>query len=354
MKTTFRRILAVLAALLLVASAGARAQEDVRFKGVTLRIGTWGAATRDTLRDYVATEVEKRGGKVEFVIGSPQDNLAKLIASRGGVPFDLYEFLGTMRPEIEGRGLLAKLNMANIPNARAVNMPPGELMVPTWLTQEMIIFNEEKLREAGVPPPRSLSDLKNPKLSGRVLIPDISSGGGIEAVGAFALTAGGDETRIGPGLALIREIPGLRFWKAGGEVITQFKSGDVWVAMAHAGWGVRTAKAGVPVKTVPPRIGRAEGLVKEGYIGVVKGSPNQAAAEFFIDTYLSARAQYEFATRVGVIPVVQEARDRLAADPVMKELLVLDGAKLAAMLRLDAQKIDLSKWNDEWNRAVAK
>jgi putative spermidine/putrescine transport system substrate-binding protein len=356
MKTLFGSL--CMAATLLagvISPAAAQTGEEARFKGVTLKIGTWGSATRDSLRDFVAAEIVKRGGTVEFVIGSPQDNLAKLIAARGQVPFDLYEFLGTMRPEIEGRGLLATLDMKNIPNARAVaSMQPNNLMVPTWITQEMIIYNPERFKEAGIPAPKSLADLRNPKLAGRIMIPDIASGGGIEAVGAFALTAGGDEANIGPGLKLIRELPGVRFWKAGGEVITQFKSGDIWVAMAHAGWAVRTAKAGVPVLTVPPQIGAKAGLIKDGYIGVVKGSRNQAAAEFFIDTYLSAQAQFQFAEKVGVVPVVAEARAKLAGDPVLRQLLVLDSAGIAGMARLDPAKIDLSRWNDEWNRAVAR
>jgi len=356
MKNLFGSV-CVAAALLAGATTAATAQtaEDSRFKGVTLKIGTWGSATRDSLRDFVAAEIVKRGGTVEFVIGSPQDNLAKLIAARGQVPFDLYEFLGTMRPEIEGRGLLAPLDMKNIPNARAVaSMQPNNLMVPTWITQEMIIYNPERFKEAGIPAPRSLADLRDPKLAGRIMIPDIASGGGIEAVGAFALTAGGDEANIGPGLTLIRELPGVRFWKAGGEVITQFRSGDIWVAMAHAGWAVRTAKAGVPVLTVPPQIGSKRGLIKDGYIGVVKGSRNQAAAEFFIDTYLSAQAQFQFAEKVGVVPVVAEARARLGGDPVLRQLLVLDAAGIEGMARLDPAKIDLSRWNDQWNRAVAR
>jgi putative spermidine/putrescine transport system substrate-binding protein len=333
----------------------AQAGEETRFAGVTLRVATWGGATRDALRDHVAVEIEKRGGKVEFVIGSPQDNLAKLIAARGQAPFDVYEFLGTMRPEIEARGLLAKLNMANIPTARGLpGVPAGDLMVPTWITQEMIIYNPDRFRENGIPVPVTLSDLRNPKLAGRIMIPDISSGGGIEMVGAFALTAGGDETNITPGLQMIRSLPDARFWKAGGEVVNQFKSGDIWVAMAHAGWALRSAKAGASVKTVPPRIGNATGLLKEGYVGVVKGSRQQAAAEFFIRTYLTEQAQYEFALKTAVVPVVAEARARMSSEPMLRELLVLDAARIQGMVRLNPAKIDLSKWNDEWNRTVTR
>jgi len=354
---TIRRVLGVMGAmavsLSLAGLASGQAPDPAQFKGVTLRVATWGGATRDSLRDYVASELEKRGAKVEFVIGSPQDNFAKLVAAHGQVPFDVVEFLGTMRPDVEGRHMLAKLDLAEIPNAKGL---PGttDQMVPTWITEEMIIYNKKAFADNGIPPPRSLMDFRNPKLAGRIMIPDLSSGGGIEALGAFALTAGGDESNIQPGLDLINSLPNVRFWKAGGEVVTQFKSGDIWVAVAHAGWALRTAKAGVPVATVPARLGKHEGMVKEGFIGVVKGSPNQKAAEFFINTYLSPEAQQKFALKVGVVPMVAAARTAMGQDPVLRELVILDPAKIDNMAHLDPAKVDLAKWDQEWSRSVAR
>jgi spermidine/putrescine-binding protein len=352
---TIRNLLGLVfvAGLSLCAPASAQSPDPAQFKGVTLRVATWGGATRDGLRDYVASELEKRGAKVEFVIGSPQDNFAKLVAAHGQVPFDVVEFLGTMRPDVEGRHLLARLDPADVPNAKGL---PGTTddMAPTWFTEEMIIYNKKAFADNGIPPPRSLADLKNPKLTGHVMIPDISSGGGIESLGAFALTSGGDETNVQPGLKLINEIPNLRFWKAGGAVITQFKSGDIWAAVAHAGWALRTAKAGVPVATVPARMGKHEGMVKEGFVGVVKGSPNQKAAAFFINTYLSPEAQQKFALKVGVVPIVPAARTAMAQDPLLRELVILDPARIDKMAHLDPAKIDLAKWDQEWSRSVAR
>ena len=155
----------ILKSMLLAASLAAmsvaapvEAAEETRFQGVTLRVGTWGGATRDGLRDYVASEIEKRGGKVEFVIGSPQDNFAKLIASRGRPAFDAFDFLGTMVPEIMGRDLLAKLNLKNIPNVKYLQADQyNDFMVATWHTQEVIIYNVDKFRELGIAPPESLT-----------------------------------------------------------------------------------------------------------------------------------------------------------------------------------------------------
>lgn len=339
-----------------IAHGGAKAQQEQRFDGVTLRVGTWGGTNRDALKEHAAVELEKRGGKVEFVIGSPQDNFAKIVAARGrDVPMDAFEILGSLLPEVAGRNLLAPLNHANLPNTKFIG--PDQVkptVVATWTTQEMIFYNWEKLQELKLEPPKSLRDLTNPAFAGRVMIPDISSGGGIEGVGAFALTAGGDETNIEPGLRLIREISGVKFWKAGVDVITQFKSGDIYVAVAHAGWAVRTAYAGVPIRTVPAQIGSHTGMIKEGWIGVVRGSKVQAAAEFYINTMLSTEVQYQMSVKTGTVAVNREALKRLGNVPVVKDLVILDPDRIKKMVKLDPAKINLSQWNDQWNRMITR
>jgi ABC-type Fe3+ transport system substrate-binding protein len=199
-------------------------------------------------------------------------------------------------------------------------------LVAIWTTQEMIVRNTAKLAEQNIPLPTSVADLADTRLMGRVMIPDISSGGGLEAVGAFALTAGGSETSIDPGLQLIHRIPDLRLWKAGGEVITAFKAGDIWIAEAHAGWAVRTVYAGVKVVSIPPKIGQHVGLIKEGWMGIVRTSRQQALAAFYIDAYLDAATQYEMTVKTGTVPVSPAARARLVDVPVVRDEMVLDPA----------------------------
>jgi hypothetical protein len=52
------------------------------------------------------------GAKLEFVIGSPQDNMAKVLAARdhGDPPMDAFEVLGTMVPQVLVLKLLADLD----------------------------------------------------------------------------------------------------------------------------------------------------------------------------------------------------------------------------------------------------
>jgi spermidine/putrescine-binding protein len=84
---------AILALVLSLSTPGAQGQAK-QFEGVTLRVATFGGPWRDDLAKNLSPKIEALGGKVEFVIGSPQDNLAKLIAARGReAPFDVIEIL---------------------------------------------------------------------------------------------------------------------------------------------------------------------------------------------------------------------------------------------------------------------
>lgn len=355
---TRRRLAAALPALTLAPGLVQRAAAQGRFDGETLRIGTFGGINADAIREAVAGRFAAAGAKLEFVFGSPQDNMAKIIAAlrgRGEPPMDAFEILGAMVPQVTALNLLEPLDYATIPNAAALEPAQRQpKFVAIWTTQEMIIYNTARFADMGLPLPTSLKDLADPRLKGRVMIPDISSGGGIEAAGAFAITAGGSEQDIDPGLHLIRSIDGLRLWKAGGELVSAFKSGDIWAGEAHAGWAVRTRYAGVEVASVPPRLGTHTGLIKEGWIGTVRGTRHAALAAFYINAYLDAATQYTMTVRTGTVPVSPAARERLADVPIVRDQMVLDPARIAAMMKLDYAHVDIATWYDHWNRIVAR
>src|SRR5947209_8161252 len=99
-------------------SAQDAAAQAKPFDGVTLRVATFGGPWRDDLAKYVAPKIEALGGKVEFIIGSPQDNLAKIIAARGREPpFDIVEILDAQVDQVVEGGLIIPLDYKAIPNA---------------------------------------------------------------------------------------------------------------------------------------------------------------------------------------------------------------------------------------------
>ena len=139
-----------------------------RFEGQTLKVGTWGGRWGDFQRDIIAPKIEAEGGKVVYVFGSTQDNLAKIAAARGReAPVDVLEILDAMLPIFEREDLLATIDLSQVPNRQ--HLQPGfydERKVATWIVQEGICYNRDKFEELGVPAPRTYKDLGHPKLEG--------------------------------------------------------------------------------------------------------------------------------------------------------------------------------------------
>src|SRR4051794_18716641 len=84
-------LLGILALAGALAIGPARADEP-RFDGVVLRVATFGGGWDKAVHEFIGVELEKRGGKVEYVLAPPRDALARLIAARGRqIPFDVVE-----------------------------------------------------------------------------------------------------------------------------------------------------------------------------------------------------------------------------------------------------------------------
>ena len=192
--------------------------------------------------------------------------------------------------------------------------------------------------------------------AGRVVIPDITSGGGFANFGAIAYAAGGNEQNVGPGLEVIKSLNSLKFWSRGGEVVTQFESGDVYAAVVHAGWCLRARKAGSPVDTVQPVITGTShvGVGKYGWLVIPKHSKVPEAASWFINEYQEPEFQMLYAVKSGVVPTNRKSISQLASDPIFAEMLELDPAKIGNQLKIDYQKADTSDWIDQWNRSVSQ
>lgn len=326
------------------------------FDGVTLKVATWGGSWKENIVTKIVPKFEAMGGKIEFVTGSPQSNLAKLIAGRGKAPFDVMEVLDAQEKDFfTTNEFIQKIDTSSMPNTAYLDdWEYNDWRIASWHTQESICYNRDKFAELGLPAPVTYNDLTNPKLKGRISFPDITSGGGLANFGAIAHAAGGDEQNVAPGLDLIKRMNALKFWSRGGEVVTQLQSGDVYAAVVHSGWCVRARNAGANVMTAHPKIGnKAVGVHKYGWLVIMKSSENVKAANWFLNAYNDADFQLEYARKSGVVPVNKNAIRSLKSDPVLAEMLQLDPADIKKQLRVDYSKADISDWTDKWNRSVS-
>ncbi len=350
------RPLVIVAALLGLAIAIGPAAAEERFDGVTLRIATFGGPWREAMDKELSPRFAKLGGKLEFVTGSPQANFAKLVAGRGRAAFDVIEILDAQLPDYAQSNYLAAVDLAKIPNKQYLDSYQfNDKMIAIWSTEEGLCYNIDKFKALGLAPPTTYKDLAQPVLAGRVMIPDINSGGGLAGFGGFVHAAGGDEVDIKPGLALIKSIAGVKFWSQGDQVVIAFQAGDIYAAAAHAGWCQRANSDRVKVASVHPVIkDGVVGVSKDGWLGILSTSPNIAAAHWFLNAYIDADFQLAFAISTGVVPVNHVAMAKMGEDPVLARMLELDPKAIANELRIDYSKVNISDWNEQWNRMIAQ
>ena len=348
---------AAVAGVLAIASLGNALAADKPLEGVNLRVGTWGGSWVKVHQKYLQPQMEALGATVTYVKASPQLNMAKLIAARGSdTPIDVMEVSADIVPEMRMAGFLQPIDYSLLPNIKNTSkgLHTGDL-VATWVTQEGICYNDVKLKELGIPAPTKYADLGHPKLEGRIQIPDIVSGGGRPAVAGFAYSYGGNMKNVSPGIKAIANLKALKFWKRGAEVLTQIKSGDIYAAVIHAGWCVRAANAGLTVAMAHPIIdAESTGIVKQGWMGVIKGTKNAKAAHTYLNLFISAAFMEPLAISRGVVPENLNALKNLTSDPTLKKMMILDPAMIAKMLRPNFGEADMSVWHDEWNRSVSR
>lgn len=350
MKPIFNIVAA--AGLSLLALSPIQAAAEREFDGVTLRVATWGGSWRDRMQELIGTEFEKRGGKVDYVVGNALENFSKLIAARGQeAPFDLIEFQSDLWRPLVDAGFLQPVERERLPNLQGDDaIDEDGVSVRTFTLEEGIAYNADKFRELGIEPPKKYSDLFDEKLKGRIGWPDISYGP--YALIGLAVENGGSETDIQPGLDALGKVGVDYFYKSSVELSTKFASGDVWAAPWHAGWAVRVQRTDVPIAMSFPEVGKSQGIQANGMIGIVKGTKLQEAAEFWINTYLSPAVQEQLGRSNGVAPVNAEALGSLKQDPVLDKLMKLTPEDISNMYHINWKGIDLSDIVGKWNRMV--
>jgi putative spermidine/putrescine transport system substrate-binding protein len=343
-------------ALVLLAVGHNAVAKDKPFEGVTLRVGTWGGSWLKRIKGTVGIELEKRGAKIEYVIGNPGDNLAKLIAARGQTPpFDVMEFSENNRTDMLQSGFLAKLNYDNIPNAKGLD---PRFRLPTVVAHSFsvdgIAYNTEKFKALGLPKPDRFAVLSDPKLKGKVAWPQIFIVHGFKALIGISYENGGSIENIEPGLEAIKNLDIRNFFRSSTNNFVKFKAGDVLASPWHAGWVVRARRAGVPLAMAYPNIAGKRGVISAVCLGRIKGAREPAAAEFFINAYLSPPAQEAVGRLTGVRPVIDQAAQKLKDDPLIDELLPLDPSEFKNVYHMDWNKINIPEWTEKWNRAIVR
>jgi putative spermidine/putrescine transport system substrate-binding protein len=335
------------------------AHAQKKFDNVTITIGIIGGPWIDRVNAELKDEMAAAGITIKFVGGTAQDFLAKLIAAHGQpLGIDVVEIDDESYPSFRQGNFLAKLDLADIPNIADMNKTMyDDYRVAYWASEPGIVYNVDKLKAAGVPPPQHYSDLADPRLAGHVLLSDINTYMGFYEVLGLAYEHGGNEENPQPGFDFMSR---MKLQSYGNSVATElqlFKSGDVWAAAIPAHIAVRMYDAGINVASVHPVIDGHKGATARGYLGVPRTSTNKAAAEYFINAIIEPHVQERLYTEAATIPVNNSSMlkvvKQVRVDKAGVPFLQLDPTVVAQTWVPDFSKIDKRKWVDAWQRAVA-
>jgi putative spermidine/putrescine transport system substrate-binding protein len=325
-------------------------------EGHKLLVATYGGSWRDAIVNSISKPLVERGASIDYVIGSPEDSIARIIAAKrqGQVPFDILSGFPIAYQLAVSGGLLARIDRSRLKNADAVpDHIFEEYQITTAYSPDCIVYNEDKLAEAKIDPPRTYADLANPALKGRVAFPDIGHVQHWAAIVGLAREQGGDEANLAPAVAKVNEINPAYFYPSSVDLAQRITAGDIWVAPWTAGWAVRLKRGNVPVKVVYPKFGEKRGALWPSIQWVVAGSPNEAALYAYLDSWLTVEGPAGFCDATGTVPVGTAAREIMRQNPENSEMLLLSDEDIANAYRVEWGRLD-PKWREIWLREITR
>lgn len=345
---------AISAALVLPMSA-ALAQARP-FEGVTLRVGTYGGPWGEAVHNLVGKKIEAMGAKIEYVVGSPTDNFAKIVAARGrAVPIDVLELGAAERVAMSRNDFLEDLPTAKIPNLAKLSVQVvDKKAIAHAIVQNGIVIRSDKFAAEKLAVPTRFEDLKDPKLANRVAFPDVTNPQHWPVVASLAVGNGGNETTPEKGFEQALRMTPLVYYSATTDLVQKVTMGDVIAAPTHAGVAIRLHRAGQPVEFIHPQIGSKRGSLEYNFLGIVKGTKNMDAAAAFVNAFLDAQGQADFSKMNGTVPTNKEGRAILRSDEVMSRYMLLSEPDLLNTYSMDWNKVDVEKWRSTWARTVSK
>src|SRR5438105_13577468 len=121
----------------------------------SIKVAPWGGSWCDSLDKQAGERIRAIGGTVDYVVDTPQGNLAKLVAARGqSVPFDNMESGLELVQLMAADRFIQDLNYDRLPNAKSLpKYAVAKNYVMTVGSVDGVIYNTAKYNELGLAPP---------------------------------------------------------------------------------------------------------------------------------------------------------------------------------------------------------
>lgn len=340
-----RQVVSALAAVLALGVAGT-APTPVQAKDFV--VGAWADPYEAAWRKSLVPEFEKKFKvTVVWVPGFSSQTLAKLQAQKDNPQIDVALMDDGPFYQASQAGLLEKLDMSKVPNAKGL-IPMASEPQPYGLHFGIagtgMYYNTTIFKQKGWAPPTSFNDLFDPKYTKRVTTHTIQNSAGLMVLFAMTKLNGGSiPDNMDPGFKKMQELAK--------QVVTFDQFGETPVliqqeAVVIGTWNTdRVAnlkQTGVPIEFVYPK----EGIwAWKDAIGVVAKRPKemQDLAHEFINLMMSKEQQENTARYIGFVPMHKDL-EGYGRDTIEKMNFV-DWGQLAP---------HRPGWTERWNKEVER
>lgn len=316
-----------------------------------LTVALYGGSFQDqTVKCYVEGFENKYGVKVNLVVGNSTGNLAKLRAQKNNPMIDVAYMDWSVAIQAKNEGLIDKLDFNKIPSIAQVYdkaIEKDHYFVAQLFACTGLAYNTEFVKT----PPTSWHDLWDPKYKGKIALPDITGTSGYQTLLMAAKINGGSIQNMDPGFEAIKKLENdiVTFYTHADQVVSLLERGEVWIVPWYHDRTAFAQSKGVPVAFAFPKEGTVAILPA---LTIVKGGPNKAMAENFIDTILAAEGQKCFAENMFEGPVnkmvelTPDLAKKMPYGPEQIDQMVVPDYEYTAAHR--------GAWTEKWNKEIAR
>jgi len=316
-------------------------------------LAAWGASYEEAFRKTIIPEFERRfDAKVVYVPGISSQTLAKLVAQKDAPQIDVALFNDPPFTQARKQGLLAPLDKDRVKNLADMDefaRVPGDLGAAFYTAADCVYYNTDVFKKRQWAPPTSWLDLWDPKYKGHVTVHSITNGIGLSFFLMVNKIAGGDLNNVEPGFAKIKTLtPNVIVFDKFTETPKLIQQGESWIGT----WlsdrvGNLKATSGFPIGCALPKEGATANI---GFAGLVKGGPNPALGQEFINLLLSPEMGSQFAKLLGFGPLNRKAQ----LDPETAGIVIHGKEQLSRLVVFDAEVVNAKRpmWTERWNKEI--
>jgi putative spermidine/putrescine transport system substrate-binding protein len=309
--------------------------------------GNWG----DAFRSCVAEPFTKATGiAVTPEIGTSTTTLAKLEQQKAAPSIDVAWLDGGISELAYQGGVVDNLDARAIPNL--ANVLPQAMYrdgntnyaVGTGYYSLGLTYNTKVVKTA----PTSWKDIWKSQYAGAVAVPSPANSSGVPFLIFLAHVWGMDSKNLAPVYAKLASLDSPVFFDSSGVATNAYQSGEAVIG-AHFSVGAwDLIDKGAPIGFVVPKEGA---WANDARLHLVKGSPNKAAAEKFINIALTRDAAVCLATKLYLGPSVKGVK---LPDAVARKLPWGVGGSVDNLTLYDWKSVNArrAEITDAWNRQV--